>query len=89
MNQKRYLKKNNLEIIKFILDKYPPNNYIPDANKTIEQQWEENKRKLVNDLCTKYSLDNYPHETDEQKLKYAKMSVISSKINAIYNEIKK
>ena len=81
-------KRNNLEIIKFVLDKYPPNNYSRNANKTVEQQWEENKKKLVNDLCNKYALDNYPHETDDQKLKYTIIDVISSKINSIYNEIK-
>lgn len=81
-------KKNNLDIIKFVLDKYPPKNYNRNANKTIEQQWEENKKKLVNDLCTKYALDNYPHETDKQKLDYTIIDAISSKINSIYNEIK-
>ena len=81
-------KKNNLEIIKFILDKYPPNNYSRNANKTIEQQWEENKKKLVNDLCSKYALDNYPHESNQEKINYTIMSVISSKINSIYNEMK-
>ena len=81
-------KKNNLEIIKFILDKYPPINYSRNANKTIEQQWEENKKKLVNDLCSKYALDNYPHESNQEKINYTIMSVISSKINSIYNEMK-
>ena len=81
-------KNSNLQIIKFILDKYPPNNYQKNNNKTIDEQWEENKKKLVNDLSVKYALDNYPHETDEEKLRYIIMSVISSKVNAIYNEIK-
>ena len=81
-------KKNNLEIIKFILDKYPPINYSRNANKTIEQQWEENKKKLVCDLCKKYALDNYPHESNQEKINYTIMSVISSKIVSIYNEMK-
>ena len=81
-------KNSNLQIIKFILDKYPPNNYQKNNNKTIDEQWEENKKKLVNDLSVKYALDNYPHETDEEKLRYTIMSVISSKVNAIYNVIK-
>ena len=80
-------KKSNLQIIKFILDKYPPNNYQKNNNKTIDEQWEENKKILVHDLIVKYDLDNYPHETDEEKLRYTIMSV-SSKVNAIYNEIK-
>ena len=81
-------KNNNLTIIKFILRKYPPINYNANPNRTIEQQWEENKKKLVSELCSKYALDNYPKENDDEKLKYTIMSVISSKINSIYNEVK-
>ena len=84
----REFKKNNLEIIKFILKKYPPNNYIEDINNTIDMQWENNKKKTVSNLCTKYALDNYPKETDEQKLIYTIMSEISTKLNSIYNQIK-
>ncbi len=81
-------KNNNIAIVKFILRKYPPKGYVKTQNKTVEQQWEENKKKLISDLCTKYALDNYPKETDEEKLKYTIMSVISSKVNSIYNQIK-
>ena len=81
-------KNNNITIIKFILRKYPPINYNNNPNKTIDQQWEENKKKLVSELCSKYALDHYPKESNEQKLKYTIMSVISSKVNSIYNEIK-
>ena len=81
-------KNNNITIIKFILRKYPPINYNNNPNKTIDQQWEENKKKLVSELCSKYALDHYPKESNEEKLKYTIMSVISSKVNSIYNEIK-
>ena len=81
-------KKNNLEIIKFVLNKYPPINYQNHANQTIEEQWHNNKKKLVSNLCINYKADNYPKETKEEKLKYTIMSTISTKINAIYNEIK-
>ena len=81
-------KKNNITIVKFILRKYPPKDYVKNPNKTVEQQWEENKKKLISDLCTKYALDNYEKESDEEKLKYTIMGVISSKVNSIYNEIK-
>ena len=81
-------KKGNLEVIKFILKKYPPLNYQVNPNRSIDEQWRENKKNLVNQLCTKYALDNYPKESDEEKLKYTIMSVISSKVNAIYNEMK-
>ena len=81
-------KKNNIEIIKFILKKYPPLNYEMVTDETIEKQWGENKKNFVNNLCTKYALDNYPKETDEEKLKYTIISDISSKINSIYNQIK-
>ena len=93
-------KKDNFEIIKFILKKYPPLNYeepvpappvgqnIIQQNNSIESKWQENKKNFVSDLCIKYALDNYSKETDEEKLKYTIISVISSKVNSIYNEIK-
>ena len=81
-------KKNNLEIIKFILEKYPPLNYEKDKNKTIDQQWGENKKNLVSNLCAKYALENYRQESEEEKLKYTIISVISSKVNSIYNQMK-
>ena len=82
------LKQNNLEVIKFIISKYPPLNFQKHANQSIEDQWNNDKKKLVNQLCILYALDKYPKETNEEKLKYTIMSVISTKINAIYNEIK-
>ena len=81
-------KKDNLEIIKFILKKYPPLDYVEDPNKTIESKWEENKKALVSDLCSQYALDNYPNQTEEEKLKYTIISEISTKVNSIYNEMK-
>ena len=80
--------KGNFEIIKFILNKYPPLNYEKNTSKTLEKQWEENKKNLVRNLCTYYALDNYPKNTDEEKLKHTIVSVISTKLNSIYNEIK-
>ena len=81
-------KKGNLEIIKFILQKYPPKDYVINPNRTIDEQWENDKKSLVQKLCNQYALDNYEKETDQQKLKYTIMSVISSKVNSIYNEMK-
>jgi L1 cell adhesion molecule like protein len=81
-------KNGNLEIIKFILQKYPPKDYVINPNRTIDEQWENNKKSLVQELCNQYALDNYEKETDEEKLKYTIMSVISSKVNSIYNEVK-
>jgi hypothetical protein len=80
--------KNNLEIVKFVLKKYPPLNYIQDPNKTIDNQWSENAKSTVYNLCCKYALDGYPKETDEQKLTYTIVSEISTKLNSIYNEMK-
>ena len=80
--------KNNLEIVKFVLKKYPPLNYVQDPNKTIDIQWNENKKNTVYNLCCKYALDGYPKETDEQKLTYTIVSEISTKLNSIYNEMK-
>ena len=80
--------KNNLEIIKFVLNRYPPLNYIQDPHKTIDMQWNENRKNTVNNLCIKYAPDNYPKETEEEKLTYTIMSEISTKLNSIYNEVK-
>ena len=80
--------KSNLEIIKFILRKYPPLNYVVNPNRTIDEQWEFDRKNFVYQLCTKYALDNYEKNTDEEKLKYTIISEISTKVNSIYNEIK-
>ena len=80
--------KNNLEIIKFVLKKYPPKDYIQDPNKTIDVQWSENAKNTVYNLCCKYAPDNYPKETEEEKLKYTIVSEISTRLNSIYNEMK-
>ena len=80
--------KNNLEIIKFVLKKYPPKDYIQDPNKTIDVQWSENPKNTVYNLCCKYAPDNYPKETEEEKLKYTIVSEISTRLNSIYNEMK-
>ena len=63
-------------------------NYEKNSSKTLEKQWEENKKNLVRNLCTYYALDNYPKNTDEEKLNHTIVSVISTKLNSIYNEIK-
>ena len=80
-------KKDNFEIIKFILSKHPPLNYEYKPN-IVQAQWEENKKNLVYNLCTKYAVDTYPKQTNEEKLKYTIVSEISTKINAIYNQVK-
>ena len=80
--------KNNLEIIKFVLKKYPPKDYIQDPHKTIDMQWSENAKNTVYNLCCKYAPDNYPKETEEEKLTYTIVSEISTKLNSIYNEMK-
>ena len=80
-------KKGNFEIIKFILSKYPPLNYVYNPN-YVRAQWNENQKNLVYKLCTLYAIDTYPKETPEEKLKYTIVSEISSKLNSIYNEVK-
>ena len=84
----QHFQKNNLEIIKFVLKKYPPKDYIQDPNKTIDVQWSENAKNTVYNLCCKYAPDNYPKETEEEKLKYTIVSEISTRLNSIYNEMK-
>ena len=82
----KYSKKDNFTFIKFILDKHPPKRYIK-SDKTIEQQWKENKNNLINVLCAKYNQANYPRNTDEEKLKYLIAGKICEHLNNIYHDV--
>ena len=52
-------------------------------NKTIEEQWKENKKNLVNVLCSKYHPTNYPKNTEEEQLRYLIAEKISEHLNKI------
>ena len=83
---KEYSKKDNIQFIKFILEKYPPRRYVK-SDKTVEEQWKENKNKLIEILRAKYNQTNYPRNTDEEKLNYLIAGKICEHLNSIYHDI--
>ena len=82
----RNAEKSNIDFIKFIIEKYPPKKYIK-GEKSIEEQWKENKENLINVLCSKYSQASYPRNTDDEKEKYLIVGKISDHLNIIYHEM--
>ena len=74
-------KKEPIDFIKFILEKYPYNDYESDKNKNGENFFEKYSLVLVNYLLEKYQPDNFPHNGDEEiKLKYCIVNEIFQKI---------
>ena len=82
----KYTQKSNLEFIKFIIEKHPPRRYIKE-NKSIEDQWKEDKINLINVLSAKYHPSNYPKNTEDDHLKYLIVEKISEHLNNIYREM--
>ena len=82
----KYRQKSNLDFIKFVLDKYPPNKS-PLRNKTVEDNWKENKKSFVEKLSARYNPDNYPRNTDKEKIKFTIYHQISIEINSILSEL--
>ena len=82
----KYTTMENIEFIKFIIKKYPPRKYIKE-NKSIEEQWKENKQNLINILSAKYHPTNYPKNTEEDHLKYLIAEKISEHLNNIYHDL--
>ena len=77
-----YAKKDNIEFIKFIIENHPPMRYKKEK-KTIEEQWKENKKNLINVLCSKYHPAKYPKNTEEEKLRFLIAEKISEHLNKI------
>jgi hypothetical protein len=84
---KEYRKKTNVEFIKFILQKYPPKKDPLKKNQTVEEQWNKNKKSFLEKLSARYNPDNYPKNTEEEKLNYTIYHSITNEINAIMTEI--
>jgi uncharacterized cysteine cluster protein YcgN (CxxCxxCC family) len=81
-----YSKEDNFTFIKFIIEKYPPKKMI-NLEKSIEEQWKENKINLINVLCAKYNQTNYSRNTYEEKVKYVIVGKIQEHLNQIYHSI--
>ena len=79
--------KTNVEFIEFILQKYPPKKSPLKQGQTVQQQWNKNKKAFVERLSARYNPDNYPKNTEEEKLKYTIYHTITTEINAIIDEL--
>ena len=79
-----YRKKSTVEFIEFILKKYPPKSPLK-KNKVVNvnEEWKKNAQLFVTKLSGRYSPDNYPKNTEEEKLKFTIYHTISTQINAI------
>ena len=83
---KEYRKKSKIEFIEFILRKYPPKTNPLKNNQTVKSQWNKNPKSFITRLSARYNPDNYPKDTEDEKLKFAVMRAISTEINAILSE---
>ena len=84
---KEYRNKTNVEFIEFILQKYPPKKSVLKQGQTVRKQWDKNKKSFVEKLSARYNPDNYPKNTEEEKLKYTIYHTITTEINAIIDEL--
>ena len=84
---KEYRNKTNVEFVEFILEKYPPKKSPLKKNKTVREQWNENPKSFAERLSARYNPDNYPKNTEEEKLYYTIYHTISTEINAIISEL--
>jgi hypothetical protein len=84
---KEYRQKSNIEFVEFILTKYPPKKSPLRKNKTIREQWNSNPKSFVERVSARYNPDNYPKNTDEEKLYYTIYHTISKEINAILSDL--
>ena len=82
-----YREKSDVEFIEFILEKYPPKKSPLKKGKTVQEQWDENAKSFCERLSARYNPDNYPKNTDEEKLKFTIYHTISTEINAILSDI--
>ena len=83
-------KKTNIEFIEFILEKYPPSVSPLKKGKTARDLWNkdaDSKKAFLTRLSGRYNPDNYPRNTEEEKLKFTIMHTISTEINAILSEL--
>ncbi len=84
---KEYREKSNVEFIEFILNKYPPKKSPLKKGKTVKEQWNENPKSFYERISARYNPDNYPKNTEEEKLQYTIYHAISTEINDILSDI--
>ena len=78
-------RKTHLEFIKFILKKYPYNNY--NSNQNIEKEFYNNSIQYLKLLIKNYHPDRYKHTTDKERELYSIIIYISPLLNNIYSKI--
>ena len=84
---KEYRNKTNVEFVEFILEKYPPKKSPLRKKKNVRQEWNDNPKSFAERLSARYNPDNYPKNTEEEKLMYTIYHTISTEINAILSEL--
>ena len=82
-----YKKKSNLKFIEFILNKYPPKKSPLKKNLSVKEQWNKDSKSFIERLSARYNPDNYPKNTNEEKLKYTIYQTISTEINLIKSKL--
>ena len=85
--ENKYNKKiNNFEFIKFILEKYPYDDYEKDKQKK-RDLFSQESQELLQFLMAKYHPDNYNNNDDneESQLKFCIIEVIDSYLNNMFN----
>ena len=84
---KEYRKKSNIEFIEYVIKNHPPKKNPLKKNKTVTDKWNEDAKAFVEILSARYNPDNYPRNTDEEKLQFTIMHIISIEINSILSEL--
>ena len=84
---KEYRKKSNIEFIEFILREHPPKRSPLRKNKTASELWKEDAKSFAMVLSGRYSPDNYPKNTEEEKLNYTIFHEICKEINSILSDM--
>ena len=85
IDQKFNKKKENIEFIKFILEKHPYEGYDKDKE---QRDFDKYNLGLVNYLLQKYHPDNYSLKGgEEEKLKYCINHEIERKLNNLYTSV--
>ena len=76
-----------IEFIEFVLDKYPPKKNPVRRGRTARDLWNEDKKSFIEVLSARYNPDNYPRNTNQERLKYRIYQCIYSELNCILSEL--
>ncbi len=82
---RKNFKKNSINFIKFLLNKYPPKDYNNPID--VEKEFKKNPSKLMKKLATKYQSDHMDNETVEEKKKYIIIKEIEVLITTLWESI--